>query len=253
MTTEATTTSKWASGLYAPVHEELTAVDLPGDGTLPADLDGRYLRNGPNPIGPVDASYHWFTGDGMVHGVRLRDGRAEWYRNRWVRSTRVSEGLGEDPAPGERFGGFDGANTNAIGHAGRYYAIVEAGARPVELDGELHAMSYWWGRPNVIEYTVVGTDGRVRRCDDIAVPGSPMVHDMSLTAGHVVAYDLPVTFNMEAAAAGTSFPYMWDEDYGARIGVLAREAPVDAIRWFDVDPCYVFHPLNAYDDGDRVV
>jgi len=284
MTVTGPTTNRYLNGAYAPVSEEVTAFDLPVTGTIPTELDGRYLRNGPNPFGPVDDpdGYHWFTGDGMVHGVRLRDGRAEWYRNRWVRSTRVSEGLGEEPAPGERFGGFDGANTNAVGHAGRYYAIVEAGARPVELDdelntichsdfggtlphgytahpkrdpesGELHAMSYWWGRPNVIEYTVVGTDGRVRRCEDIAVPGSPMVHDMSLTAGHVVAYDLPVTFNMDAAAAGTRFPYMWDEDYGARIGVLAREAPVDAIRWFDVDPCYVFHPLNSYDDGDRVV
>ena len=25
------------------------------------------------------------------------------------------------------------------------------------------------------------------------------------------------------------------------------------VRWFDVAPCYVFHPLNAFDDGDRVV
>ena len=37
--------------------------------SCPAELDGRYLRNGPNPVGPVDpATYHWFTGDGMVHG-----------------------------------------------------------------------------------------------------------------------------------------------------------------------------------------
>ena len=73
----------------------------------------------------------------MVHGVRLRDGKAEWYRNRWVRSTHVSEALGEAPAPGPRHGGFDGANTNVIGHAGRTFAIVEAGARPVELTDEL--------------------------------------------------------------------------------------------------------------------
>ena len=25
------------------------------------------------------------------------------------------------------------------------------------------------------------------------------------------------------------------------------------VRWFDVEPCYVFHPMNAYDDGDTVV
>ena len=113
MTVTGPTTNRYLNGAYAPVTEEVTAFDLPVTGTIPVELDGRYLRNGPNPFGPVDDpdGYHWFTGDGMVHGVRLRDGRAEWYRNRWVRSTNVSEGLGEEPAPGERFGGFDGANT----------------------------------------------------------------------------------------------------------------------------------------------
>ena len=94
--------NRYLEGAYAPVAEEVTLTDLVVTGTLPPELDGRYLRNGPNPLGPVDpATYHWFTGDAMVHGLRLRDGRAEWYRNRWVRSTNVSEAFGEPPAPGE--------------------------------------------------------------------------------------------------------------------------------------------------------
>jgi carotenoid cleavage dioxygenase len=68
----------------------------------------------------------------MVHGIRLRDGRADWYHARLVRSTAVSEALGEEPAPGERHGGFDTANTNVIGLGGKTFAVVEAGARPVE-------------------------------------------------------------------------------------------------------------------------
>src|SRR6476619_3308204 len=123
MTMTGPTTNRYLNGAYAPVAEEVTAFDLPVTGTIPVELDGRYLRNGPNPFGPVDPDgYHWFTGDGMVHGVRLRDGRAEWYRNRWVRSTPVSEALGEPPAPGERHGGMDGATTNVIGLAGPTFA-----------------------------------------------------------------------------------------------------------------------------------
>ena len=119
--------------------EEVTVTDLEVTGAIPAHLDGRYLRNGPNPIGTVDEStYHWFIGDGMVHGIRLRDGKAEWYRNRWVRSAAVASALGEEPRPGPVFAGFDFAsNTNVIGHAGRTFAIVEAGARPYELTEEL--------------------------------------------------------------------------------------------------------------------
>ena len=87
--------SRFLEGPFAPVTEEVTAVDLPVTGQVPAALNGRYLRNGPNPMGLEDPNYHWFTGDGMVHGVRLRDGRAEWYRNRWVRSQAVAKARGE--------------------------------------------------------------------------------------------------------------------------------------------------------------
>jgi carotenoid cleavage dioxygenase len=74
----------------------------------------------------------------MVHGIRLRDGIAEWYRNRWVRSADVACALGEEPRPGPVHDGMDFApNTNVIGHAGRTFAIVEAGALPYELTDEL--------------------------------------------------------------------------------------------------------------------
>jgi carotenoid cleavage dioxygenase len=71
------------TGNYAPVHDELTAFDLPVQGSIPVELNGWYLRNGPN---PRSGARHWCVGDGMVHGVRLENGRAAWYRNRWVRT-----------------------------------------------------------------------------------------------------------------------------------------------------------------------
>ena len=88
--------NRFMQGPFAPVEEEITAFDLPVTGTLPAALNGRYLRNGPNPLGLDDPAYrfregHWFLGPGMVHGVRLRDGKAEWYRNRWVRSEQLAK------------------------------------------------------------------------------------------------------------------------------------------------------------------
>ena len=74
-------------GNYRPLREEVTVTELAVTGTIPDHLDGRYVRNGPNPVvDPDQAAYDFFLGAGMVHGVRIRDGRAEWYRNRWVRS-----------------------------------------------------------------------------------------------------------------------------------------------------------------------
>jgi len=250
----------YLNGNFAPVTEEITAFDLDVTGQIPMELNGRYLRNGPNPRSADPASYHWFIGDGMVHGIRLRDGRAEWYRNRWV-----TEQQGFSP------------NTNVIGLDGRTLALVEAGSPPAELgfelenlgecqfsgaqlngysahpkvdpiSGELHAASYNWSAPNVIEYTVLGTQGTVDRQELVPVPGSPMVHDISLTEKYAVFYDLPVVFNLEDAAAGAGFPYAWSNEYGARVGLLPRGgAGTDELRWFEVDPCYVFHALNSYD------
>ncbi len=92
------TANPYLSGNFAPVAEEVTALDLRVTGTIPRELNGRLLRIGPNPIVPPDpAKYHWFTGNGMVHGLRLRDGRAEWYRNRFVRDDDVAAAKGLPP------------------------------------------------------------------------------------------------------------------------------------------------------------
>jgi carotenoid cleavage dioxygenase-like enzyme len=134
--------SRFVQGPFAPVAEEVTAFDLPVTGSLPTDLNGRYLRNGPNPLGLDDPGAHWFLGPGMVHGVRLRDGRAEWYRNRWVRSRQVAESLGETWPGGPVHAGMDfAANTHVIAHAGRTLATVEAGALPYELTDELDTVA----------------------------------------------------------------------------------------------------------------
>jgi carotenoid cleavage dioxygenase len=267
---------------FAPVKEEVTAIDLEVTGTIPAALDGRFVRNGPNPVGDEDpATYHWFTGDGMVHGVRLRDGRAEWYRNRWVRSPDVAAALGEAPPPSPYPGDVQifAANTNIVRIGARNYAIVEAGAPPIELTdeletigpsnfdgtldqvfsahpkrdprtGEWHVACYYWAWGNKIRYLSLGADGRVQRSVDVETPGGPMVHDVAFTEKYAVLFDLPCTFDLDAAMAGVRLPYLWNESYGARIGLLPRDGAVDDgsdVRWFEIEPCYIFHPLNAFD------
>jgi carotenoid cleavage dioxygenase len=314
------TDNRYLTGNFAPVSEELTATGLEVTGSLPAHLDGRYLRIGPNPLHDPGQRYHWFLGEGMVHGVRLRDGQAQWYRNRWVRSAAVAEELGE-PVRGTPPERDFAANTNVLGHAGRTFALVEAGSPPYELTdeldtvgacdfggtlpggytahphedpetGELHAVSYSWTRGNRVDYTVLDTEGRVRRSVEVRVHGSPMIHDCAITPSYVVVLDLPVTFDtgmvtrgvprlarpfvglamnrvigrnplpeplVARMARGASkgpavLPYSWDPGYPARIGLLPRDGTDGTdVRWFEIDPCYVFHTLNAFEDGEQVV
>ncbi|ULP48288.1 carotenoid oxygenase family protein [Mycolicibacter virginiensis] len=321
----ASVANPYLEGVMGPVQTELTATDLRVTGEIPDYLDGRYLRNGPNPVAEVDpATYHWFTGDPMVHGVALRDGQARWYRNRWVRTPAVCAALGEPrPARLNVRAGMQsvGPNTNVLGHAGKTLALVEGGVANYELTeeldtvgtcdfdgtlaggytahphrdpatGELHAVSYSFARGKTVQYSVIDAGGRARRTVDIEVTGSPMMHDFSLTEKYVVVYDLPVTFdsaqvlpvsmprwlkaparmvlsslvgrvrmpspitavvNRDTRPPG-GLPYSWNADYPARIGVMPREGEAQGwvrageaqVRWFDVEPCYVFHPLNAY-------
>ncbi len=271
------------TGIHAPMTGELTLENLAVQGSIPPELDGRYLRIGPNPLRPPNAAaHHWFIGDGMVHGVRLRAGRAQWYRNRWIRSRAVSEALGEPPAPGPRHGGADTVNTNVLGHAGRTWALVEAGAFPVELDdtlgtishnpfdgslhgafsahphldpdsGEMHAICYLATDANTIHHVVVGRDGRVRREEPIPVAHGPSIHDCMITPRWVIVLDLPVTFSMKLLLAGQPFPYHWNPEHPARVGLLPREGKASDIVWCAVEPCYVFHPCNAFEEPDGSV
>ena len=274
----------YLSGNYAPVTEEITAFDLPVIGELPEELSGRYLRNGPNPIADVDpTTHHWFVGDGMVHGIRLDGGRAEWYRNRYVGSAAVSAHRGEPDIAGRNWNDNPGGpNTNVGGFAGTTWAMIEAGGCPVELTyeldtigrndfngtlpgaftahpkvdpstGEMHAVVYAWGQwLDHVQYVVVGTDGRVRRTVDIPLPGMSMVHDMSLTERYAIIYDQPVTVDLDVAFSGR-FPFRWNPDYGNRVGLLPRDGEATDIVWIDVPIGYAFHPMNAYDTADGQV
>ncbi|GAA4932636.1 carotenoid cleavage dioxygenase [Actinomycetospora succinea] len=263
-------------GRFTPVPDEIDAVDLPVEGTLPPELTGRYVRNGPNPL-PGEESTHLFTGHGMLHGVRLRDGRAEWYRNRWVR-TGALEGR-----PFLSEAGVDltavPANTHVIEHGGRLFALVENGL-PYEVDGELATVGpcdfggrlttamtahpktdpvsgdlHFFGYspfPPYLTYHRLSAAGQDLVSREVAVAGPTMMHDFAITAEHVVWLDLPLTFQWERMATG--MPFGWDDAYGARLGVMRQDAPACAVTWFDVDPCYVFHVGGACTDADgRVV
>jgi carotenoid cleavage dioxygenase-like enzyme len=98
---------------FAPVPDEITAHDLPIVGTLPTELNGTYVRNGPNPR--PGSPLPFFAGDGMLHGVRIEGGRARWYRNRYVK-TRRDAGIR----------GGRSSNTHVFAHARHLLRILRA-------------------------------------------------------------------------------------------------------------------------------
>lgn len=266
-------------GNYAPVADELTEYDLPVQGAIPPEIDGWYLRNGPN---PREAKAHWFAGDGMVHGVRIEKGAAKWYRNRWVRTDSFVKDFPLYNADGSRNLRAAVANTHVVNHAGKTLALVES-SFPYEISNELETLGaydfgskltnsmtahpkicpitgemHFFGYGSIFEpyvtYHRVAADGELIINRPLDVKAHTMMHDFAMTADHVVFMDLPIVFDLDIAIKGDGdMPYRWSDSYGARLGVLRRDDPFGVIRWFDIDPCYVFHVANAFEDANSIV
>lgn len=268
-------------GNFAPVHVETTAFELKVTGTLPESLNGTLYRDGPNPIAP-GAGHHWFAGDAMVHAIVLEDGAAVAYRNRWIRTESVQrhKGLPAAPTSPNQPGAQGSGSVNVIEHAGRLLALPEVGL-PWELgtdadtlgqydfggrlstnmtahpkidgrSGELLFFGYDFG-PVHLRYHNAAPTGELTRTIEIAKPTATMMHDFAVTATRVVFMDFPVMFDLDMALAGRSIPFRWNDAGPARLGILPRDATTDETRWFPVEPCYVYHPLNAYDDDERII
>ena len=120
--------------------------------------------------------------------------------------------------------------------------------------GELHFFGYGSIFTPHVTYHRADASGELTVNRGVEVPALTMMHDFALTAEHVIFMDLPIVFNLDIALrAKREMPYRWDDNYGARLGVMRRDDPFGEIRWFEIDPCYVFHVANAYGDGNYVV
>ncbi|MGJ4917662.1 carotenoid oxygenase family protein [Bradyrhizobium oligotrophicum] len=276
----------------APIPFEADAPFLAITGELPRELNGTLYRNGPNPQFSSPGS-HWFVGDGMLHAFHLENGRASyrnrWIRTPKFEAERKAGralfgGFGRrlPDAPADVTDGGV-ANTNVIAHAGRLLALEEAHL-PTEIEpgtlatrgyhdfggrlrgaftahpktdpvtGELLFFGYNAAGPltPALSYGTVDAAGRLTRLDRFEAPYASMVHDFIVTANHVLFPILPLTGSIERAMSGRP-PYAWEPDKGAYVGVMKRSGDIKDIVWFRGDACYVFHIMNAWEDGNRIV
>lgn len=279
----------YLAGNFAPVRSE-DDFDLEVTGEIPRELRGALFRIGPNPqFEPRDPNHHWFGGDGMVHGFYVADGKVS-YRNRYARTPKwelehehgrslfgtFGNPMTTDPLAMGNEGGV--ANTNIVWHAGRLMALEE-GHQPFEMDrdtlesrgyvrdyrgrvtahpkidpatGEMVWFAYGVGDMPLsagMSYGVTDAAGKVVRRDDFQAPFACMVHDFMVTANHVLFPILPLTASLERAMSGRP-PFAWEPEKGSHVGVMRRDGDVGSIRWFNTEACYVFHPLNAWEEGD---
>ena len=285
----------YLEGAHAPVSREITATDLEVIGEIPGDLTGIYLRNGPNQRWQPRGVYHWFDGDGMMHGVEVRDGKAS-YTNRWVQTEcfhredvaqkSIWPGLIDRPDRtltgwGSNGGLKDTSNTDVVLFNDKllsmFYQCGEAyqldphtlettgkidlkgmGARTLsshsmvdEHTGELIFFDYGTTVP-YMTYGVLNPSGKLRHFTAIDLPGPRLPHSLAITENYTILMDLPLFWNQKLLEKDIQKVEFYPE-LPSRFGVIPRYGDGKSIRWFECDPTYIYHIVNAWEEGDEII
>jgi carotenoid cleavage dioxygenase len=266
------------AGAMAPVVSEVDLVNFSVVGTIPRDLNGVLVRNGPNPLGgrfEGNDVLSWWPEAAMLHGISFQDGSVTGYSNRWVRTQRWARIHAPDLAPSLL---DTNPNVNVLQHAGEILALSEGGvplAITAELEtlgatrrhlglaggmtahpkidpqtGELMTFRADWKKP-WLRYGVTDAKGYASVDVEIELRSPSMMHDMAITATHSILLDLNVAYDFSMLSRGHRMPLRWHDERKAQIGVIARHG--GEIRWFEITPCFILHVVNAYDADESTV
>lgn len=275
---------------YAPVHKEITEDNLEVIGKLPEDLSGMFFRIGPNPRFSPLGLYHWFDGDGMIHGVQINNSTAS-YRNRYVRTEgfKIEEKEGKPIWPGlfnlPRLDAPYGmmmknvANTALVWHHGRLLALWEGGepheigvpdletvgpytfnnqltfpftAHP-KIDTKTGEMMFMGHQPLTkpyVQYGIVSPEGKIVKTMSIDIPSPIMMHDFAITEKYTIFMDMPLSLQPMRVMQG-KIPLVFERNKPSRFGIIPRHG--GEIKWFTVPTCMVYHVANAYEEDNEVI
>jgi len=284
-------------GAFAPVFEEIVATDLRVKGEIPKDINGVYVRNGPNPRFAPEGHYHWFDGDGMLHALQLENGKAT-YRNRWIRTKNFQEEGAEGKSLWQGLMGRlaanmnrpwnrgvplkDTANTAVAYHNGQllagwymcgdlysidpitletkgiedYNGTLQGKAMAhVKVDEVANEMMFFDYEltGSYLAYGVVNGTGTVKHYTKVPVPGPRIPHDLGITKNYSILMDLPLVYDIDLMMKiGKAVP-IFKREMPSRFGIIPRYGAAEEIKWFEAEPCYIYHTINAWEEGDEIV
>ncbi|KAI3953335.1 hypothetical protein MKW98_006815 [Papaver atlanticum] len=211
-------------GIFAPVHEETPPHPyLPVNGYLPEGLNGEFLMVGPNPKFMPVAGYHWqYDGDGMVHALRIKDGKAT-YASRYVRTSRLKQ---------EEY--FGGAKFVKVGDLEGLFGVFMVGLYILRSKFEVLDISFGSGTCNT---SLTYHHGKLLALGEMDKP-----------------YVLRILEDGDLQTVGIEKILAFDATKKARFGILPRYS-MDEIhmKWFELPNCFIFHNANAWEEGDEVV
>lgn len=284
--------SPFLQGNFAPIREEFTEDKLRVTGNLPKGLEGLFVRNGPNPQFDPLGNYHWFDGDGMLHGVLIRDGKAS-YRNRFIRTKKYQD---EKAAGKAIYSGIldmpdltkvvkgenpfqNPANTALVYHNKKLLALYEA-AEPweVKVPGLETVGPYLFGGKLMHPFTahpkLDPTTGEMLTFGYI--PNRPLVLFSTVNANGELVRTVPVKLDRPAMihdfvitpkyavfpAWPQTFdmtrmfkgqsPWFFDREKLTNWVLVPRTGDGKPLS-FEAKTAFAFHLLNAHESGDEIV
>ena len=282
-------------GFMAPARYEVDLADLDVDGKIPEDIDGAFFRVNPDPQFPARMGDDiWFNGDGMVSSFRFHKGRVD-FKHRWVRTDKWKL---ENEAGQALFGHYRNpiddeasvrgkirgtANTNAIVHGGKLWALKEDSPAIAMDPITLETHGYWdfngqvksqtfTAHPKLdpvsgnmvgfgyaakglltrdVAYYEIDPQGQVVREAWFEVPYYCMMHDFGVTQDYALFHIVPIVSGQERLDA--RLPHFgWDTTLPVYLGVLPRDGDGKDIRWFKTGNCFASHVWNAFNEGTRI-
>eukprot|EP01027_Heterolobosea_sp_BB2_P004190 GEZU01006374.1.p1 GENE.GEZU01006374.1~~GEZU01006374.1.p1 ORF type:complete len:459 (-),score=119.62 GEZU01006374.1:82-1458(-) len=187
-------------------------------------------------------------------------------------------------------GGINVANTSVEYHANKFFALVE-NTLPTEVylpsldtaegpqydfngklthpftahpkidpvTGELLFFGYQANPKNpgdaFCHFSIASREGEITKTLPITLHEAPgLMHDFAITENYAIFIEAPFFFRKNRMVQGLT-PFTFDRSVPTRFGILPRSSTNsdNDIRWFDADPCMIFHVANAFEDGDEVV
>jgi carotenoid cleavage dioxygenase-like enzyme len=279
-------TNRFLSGNFAPVHEERQVSNLQVLGKIPPSLRGTLVRNGPNPHFAPQGKYHWFDGDGMLHAVSFTDSGVH-YQNRFIATEgflkekkagrALYRGLLDPPDIAMALAGLNpyknSANTSVVYHGNRLLALWEAGS-PYEVrlkNLDTVGKMDFAGKithpftahpkidPNTGEMITFGyiPNEPVLMMSQIDATGAWLRTTKIPISKPSMVHDFAITEHYAIfpicplrfdvnRLLSGVVPWNFDQSAPMQFAVVSREDP-SKVRFLEAKTCFVFHMLNAFE------
>lgn len=284
--------SPYLGGIHTPLSAEIDPCYLRCiEGELPLHFKGLFVRNTPNPFFKPIGKYHWFDGDGMVHGIRFINGQAE-YSAKYIKTEVLAQeqeagealwtGILERPRRRLPVPIKDTANTDLTWHNGQLIASWWLSGLPYALTPELETL----GRasftealpkgasvaahpkvdPNTGEliffgynlfkkpyygYGVADAQGMLKHFTFVDTPNAHIQHDIAITQNYTILIDMPLGWDEDALKVGNR-KIAFHRDRPSRFGIIPRYGAAEDIIWFEAESAYMYHTIRAFESGDLI-